>query len=452
MTELLLILTFVSASVWTFHRARKIDVSSLRFEDGILIGLIFYIICPGFFILFLGEVRNYDLNATPFRPFEDLTTSLNILIGWISVLLFHTMRTNSASANAIKTGSDGLNLILFLVLYASLTLISFIVSGRAEGGHWQERIGRGFADSSSLILIANFANVLRTAVFGYILFVAELKLLRPFQAVLCGAMVVAFDFALTFNRITAVYFIVFLLLLYRRHFWLVAGAFVLSAPLVGYLSSVWSVLRAYALRNGYSVEGLISAATIAANSQSDEQPFDKLLNSLFESSNIIVFNHIVSHINEGFPILWGQTFLGRSLTFLVPSTFWPDKPKVFGTILGDYIQSTGTLALNSTLFGEALANFYYLWPVALLMALIVIAEAFRHLSKRLLTSAGFLGCFIGVALWRFDLAFAFISLFTLLIFSLGAAVFRGLFGLNHLSPQFPQHRRLKVVRNDRSIK
>ncbi|TQF33458.1 hypothetical protein UNPA324_30860 [Bradyrhizobium sp. UNPA324] len=412
----------------TWKCLATVRLADLRFEDGILVGMMFYVVCPSFFILLLGEINNYELEAEPFRPFEDLSTSFNILVGWWTVLCFHATRSaRRADIVARPTDASYIDLFLFGGLYVCLTGIGFVLSGRAEGGHWQHTLGQNLGESTALILILNFANVYRTAIFGYLLFAFTRGRISRNALIVVGLLVVAFDFLLTFNRITAVYFIICVLWIYRRYFWALCLSFLALSPIVGYLSTVWSVFRAFALRDGYNLNGLISAFEISMSiSGSKEQPIDRLLNSLFESSSLVVLKYIVKHIDESFPPLWGSTFVGRSFTFLVPSTWWPDKPRVFGTILGQYIQSTQGLALNSTLFGEALANFYYFWPLALFLMLLLVAEIFRSLS-RAFRAAGFLGFFIAVALWRFDMAFAFISLFAISVFAILRAIIRGSF-------------------------
>jgi hypothetical protein len=430
MVEAFIILLFVTALVLTWKCVASINLSHLRVEDGVLIGLTFYIVCPGIFLLYIGEMKNYELKAASFRPFEDVVTSANILIGWITVLLYHTVHRR-LYVPPVPAGTRPLyeyrhvDLILFFAMYLVLTVVTFRMSGRAEGGHWAETLGEGFSNSTALILIANFANVYRTAIFGFLVFAYSRGALRPTYTLAIGATVVGVDFFLTFNRITAVYFIIMTLLIYRRYFWMLCLGFAVIAPIIGYVSSVWAVFRAFALRSGYNLEGLASAFEIASQitESGGEQPFDKLLNSLFETSNILVFNYVSNNINDAFPVLWGQTFIGRPLTFLIPSTIWPDKPRVFANVLGEYIQAMPGLALNSTLFGEALANFHYFWPLALFSMLTLISAIYRKLT-RISPVIGFLGCFVAIALWRFDIAFAFVSLVALGTFEVARRVTR----------------------------
>lgn len=408
---------FFVSCILTWKCFSTIRIGELRFEDGILVGMVFYIVCPSIFILAIGEINNYELHAEPFRPFDDLATSANILIGWLTVLCFCLIRSQRRIEFAGPAAVNHNDLALFALAYAALTGVGFVLSGRSEGGHWQHTLGQSLGESTAAILILNFANVYRTAIFGYLLYAHVHGRLGRKTTMALALLIVGFDFLLTFNRITAVYFIILGLWVYRRHFWAICSGLFLASPVLGYLSAVWSVFRAFALQNGYTLSGLISAVEIATNvSESKAQSLDRILNSLFEASNLVVLNYIVKNVDERLPVLWGSTFVGRSLTFLIPSTWWPDKPKVFGTILGQYIEAIQGLALNSTLFGEALANFYYFWPLALFLMLVCVAEIFR-LFTRTFRPAGFLGFFIAIALWRFDMAFAFISLFALSVFA-----------------------------------
>jgi hypothetical protein len=307
-------------------------------------------------------------------------------------------------------------ILLFVAAYMVCNIYSFISSGKLDGGHWQGNLETSLQSNVLLIIIGNFANVYRGAIFGILYNAFGRGLVTRQTVVLVGLFVVVFDVVTTFNRITAAYYAIVLILLYRRHFVLMLVAGIPLLPVVGYFSIVWSALRGLALVDGYSLAGFASAMSAVNMAVASGQiEIGRSTNGIFDSENIIVFDWLVKNTGGSFPLLYGYTFLLRPLTVLIPSTIWPDKPGVFGIMVGSSLQGIPGLALNSTLFGEAFGNFSYAWPLALLGMLLLLNMLYGAFARRFPFAHG-AGFFVGFALWRFDMAFAFISLIGLAAF------------------------------------
>ncbi|MDE1159031.1 MAG: hypothetical protein PW791_12335 [Neorhizobium sp.] len=323
---------------------------------------------------------------------------------------------SGALARQLRLHGSARVICLFVAAYMVCNIYSFISSGKLDGGHWQGNLETSLQSNVLLIVIGNFANVYRGAVFGILYNAFGRGLVSRGTVVLVGLFVVVFDVVTTFNRITAAYYAIVLILLYRRHFPVMLVAAIPLLPVVGYLSIVWSALRGLALVDGYSLTGFVNAmAAVNTAVGSGQIEIGRSTNGIFDSENIIVFDWLVKNTGDSFPLLYGYTFLLRPLTVLIPSTIWPDKPGVFGIMVGSNLQGIPGLALNSTLFGEAFGNFSYAWPLALFGMLALLNSLYGAFARRFPFAHG-AGFFVGFALWRFDMAFAFISLIGLAAF------------------------------------
>jgi hypothetical protein len=401
---------------------KKIDIYRLRFLDGILIGGLYFIVVPMFVILFNGR-HSTIFRAADFVPSEDIETVFVLMVGLILVGILSlvgrgkTRRTWHMSRGGLNEGDqiggrDRLTLFMgagiFVFLDISFLILQIAMSGRLEGGSWSE-------SSSSVptvfIIVGGITNFLRTSVYGVLLYLNLRRHISNAKFIILGAIVSFLDIATTFNRISIVYFLISLLIVYRRRIYIIIPALIMSLPFAGYASLVWGIYRTIALTNGYNLDGLMTAFHDALNFRVQDD-IDNILFSTFESANIVILNYVVNHIDGTIKLLYGSTFFGRSFLFFLPSTLWPDKPAVFGTIAAFAVQGDGNLSLNTTLFGEAYANFYWFWPIPLAFMLILLNFIFEKF-RRFLPFAGEVGAFVGVAAWRFDAGFFGVSMFSL---------------------------------------
>ncbi|MGK6312900.1 hypothetical protein [Neorhizobium sp. DT-125] len=412
--EGLLLCLYVLLMMGTIARFRSINYRNIQFHDGILVGMGFFLIAPITLTLIYGDIASAEMRAGPYEPVADWRTSLNLALGAGVVLLFHILASRLSKGGYKKKADGGVGLILVLLfLYIMCAVFTFFYSGRAGGGHWQGNLEASLRSNPLLIIIGNFANVYRGAIFGILYNFWSNGKVTKFTVITFGFSVCLVDILITFNRITFAYFAIVILLMFRKHFLQILLVSLPLLPFISYFSSLWTAIRGLALMDGYSISGFMNAFETARSVSSYSD--GRSTNAIFDSENIIVFDWLVKHTGEYFPVLYGSTFIVRPLTVFIPSTLWPNKPGVFGVDVGTSLQGVPGLALNSTLFGEAYGNFLYFWPLALLSMLYLLSWIFRTLGRRwsFVNGASF---FIGFALWRFDMSSAFIGLVALFAF------------------------------------
>jgi hypothetical protein len=399
--------TYAALLAASIHSVRRINFNEINFLDGVLLGSLYFLAIPLGFSLFTTEVSAPGMRAASFRPYDDILATTNLYVGWTIIVCLSLMcRSSGKMPTAMPITRK--QIYALLAALASLSLYMFLTQERHLGGHWMERNATVLRENTAAILAGNFANAFRAAIFGALIICKQRRIIGTKEAITIGAAVVMFDVIVTFNRITAAYFVVSLFIILRHRWKLVTFGVFSAAPIASYLSNLWTTVRAIALRDGFTLDGFAHGFRIAAQSGSRELDLGTRINSLFEASNIAVFKHVVDAVPARLEPLWGSTYVLRTFGVLVPSTFWPDKPRTFGVQLGYDIQGIRGLALNSTIFGEPYGNFYFLWPAAFLFALLLFNTTFAALRRKH-TLAGSFGVFAGFAAWRFEMSFVMIS-------------------------------------------
>lgn len=401
----------------TYKQVKMTQVNQMGISFGALVGLVFFLAIPLFFILLEGELSDPNILLTAYLPFENLATTFNIFIGWLVVLIASFReRMCMVAFNKNKQSNDFVDskkLLFFIVtVYFVITIVSAVKTGAFSGGvHWHDTSRN---DSSFYIIFKNFSNCYRVVFFGLVLFLSSTQKITRITALKVTILFTVFDVLLSFNRITMLYFILFFLLSNRRYALGIVASIIIIIPPVIYVSSVWTWFRGMASMSGIGLSSYIKAWQDAVSlHESAGDSFVIKMNSIFESSNILVFHGLVERVGESIPIFYGTTYLIRPLTTFIPSTIWEDKPRVFGTYLGVYINNYEGLALNSTLFGEAYANFLYFWPVVLLITLLFLSKIYVAASKYV-SSINLMSVFIGVSIWRFDMNFTVACIYSLI--------------------------------------
>ncbi|MBK5204482.1 MAG: oligosaccharide repeat unit polymerase [Polaromonas sp.] len=413
------ILSFATAIV-----VRKINYNRLSFADGLLVSVVFFISIPLALILYSGSFNAPDMLASAYTPLLNIATTLNLFLGWIFVLLFNLFWRFRATRNPVRhvnrqvtAGRVLFDFKILIGLYLVLTVTTFFVSGKASAGHWMTKSSDAFQSSTFLILTANIANAYRAIIFGFLAYLSSMRILTKWQCLLSGFAIVIFDIAMTFNRITAAYFFIMIIIINRKHIRLITLALIPILPIVMFISGLWTSIRGLALNNGYSLNGFIDAIKLSLENPltSGGATGTVALNSngIFETSNLQVFNYIVEKVPNQEQILWGWTLFLRPLTVFIPSTIWHDKPITYGVVIGRHIQHV-EVTLNSTLFGEAYGNFYVFWPLALILILSIAAWLFERLENKT-PYIGYMAFFIAFALGRFEINFFVIALLAIVI-------------------------------------
>lgn len=398
------------------------------FADGVLVGAAYYLAVPLLFVFWEAQIIEENLLAPAYYPFENLRTTGALFLGWLTIIVAHiffsgdkvTRRLSAANVTFDMRAPRIYNIgalrtfRIVLILYLSFQIYTFFAAGLSQSdSHWQESLAAAFETSTAYILVKNFVNAYRTMIFGLILVLVETRRLSLAAGIILAVFVCVVDVATSFNRIVILYLLVTCLVLARR--FLVINLFVVLVclPTVAWVSNAWTLFRGLALRDGFTTESFARAFedTMRLGNFS-ARSFVQSINGIFESSNLVVFNFIVESRGAEVPVFWGYTFLLRPFTTFIPSTIWENKPRVFGTYLGEIINGIPGLALNSTIFGEVYTNFPVVWPIALLAAIGLFSKLYE-IADRYVPGASAMAFFVGIALWRFDMNFASVGLYAI---------------------------------------
>lgn len=400
----------ITALIWTLYLGgaainlwllARLDLARLDFLDGILIGQAYYVIVPLFAFLVSGRSEVPELGLA-YVPFQDLATTGMLIAG---MYLFPALRVAFARVHpASPDRSDPRMVSTVVLLFVATGLISFLLTGLAQGGHWQENVDGAFANPAFLP-IKYAANVARNAVFAVLLYRVTRGEMSLAAALVAGAGLALVDLFTTFNRITAVYLLIMAMLLLKHRPWRMFAAAGGSLAALSAISTAWPAFRGLATMQGYSVASFMEAWTTARRAQAmGSTSVDAALNGVFESSNIVVLNWIVQ--NQGTferPFLAFAMF-ARPVTLLLPGAVWPGRPQNFGLSLGEGIAHIPSLALNSTLYGESYANFGWFWPLGL-SAFVLLWHGVYRLIAPGARVVQMMGAFAAIAMWRFDASF-----------------------------------------------
>lgn len=412
----------------TFKMVRNTKSEEMGICYGSLLGLVFFLAIPLFFILFNGELAEPSLLIQPYIPSEDVSTTFNIFLGWLVIILAAAYERKLYQKHifvplSIYSVNPKIFFYWMVFLYFAITLVAASKTGAFEEGlHWHDADRN---DSAAFIIFKNFSNCYRVVIFGALLYLVYNNVFNKSYAIIFAICFSMFDMMLSFNRITLLYFLLLFLLLNRKYAFSIFSILCLITPPVIYISGVWTWFRGMASVGGIGFNSFIRAWKDARSIyEAAGDSFVIQMNNIFESSNILVFHALVQRVGDTIPIFGGSTYIVRPLTTFIPSTIWEDKPKVFGTYLGTLINDYEGLALNSTLFGEAYANFLYFWPIVLLLTLMLLSKLYLFFS-RYLPSIKLMSIFIGVSIWRFDMNFTVACIYSLVLAFILVKVFSG---------------------------
>lgn len=409
MIELVVWTNYLIAAFLAFWRLKFIDPLRLTFFDGILVGQIYYLTVPMFFILIYGQISPQFILTDYYFPFKHVETTFVIISSMYFIAAIHTffkprkIRFNHREHNATST------MRLVFMIYIFCTMAIFFMSGLNEGGHWHENLNELLTESLSSLIIKHWSNFARFAIFGIIIYQYYNRIINIKIALTIAIIVVISDLFLTFNRITAVYFIIMCLFIAVRKKLIFAGMAATVIFIIPFVSNMWPMFRGIAVLEGYSLESMLKAVEITmSHSVNTDMDFVKYMNGVFESINIPALNYVVNNKDYLIDQTSGSIYL-RQFTIFIPRSIFPDKPDIFANVLGVSINNaTNGLALNSTMIGEPFGNFGYFWPL-LTFPLLFIYHASFNLYTRYRPEFGGIAFFTAFALWRFDFTIGTIS-------------------------------------------
>lgn len=420
MTIVIIWTAYILAILCNLFALNRVYYRALRFMDGVLFGNIYYLVVPMLFILVHGELPPDFIKAPPYFPYVDHSTTVVLLTGMILVPALHLI-TKPVVRSRDTTDRRTLNFIL--VIFASASVYGLLTSGVLSGGHWYRATADAMEGDAAFLIIKHVANFARTAAFGALVYWHLNRGMPRRTAVWIGLAVVLIDMMMTFNRVTGVYFLIMILVLYRRNVLIMLSVVTLMLFVIPQVSSLWPMFRGLVGAGGYSVGSFADAASTSLYHSDRDASAIEAMNSVFESVNIVTLNYVVKHA-ESSGYLKGEMFI-RPATFYLPRMVWADRPANFGTTLGMKINGVKDLALNSTMLGEPYANFGPFWWLGLTVLLIAYEYVLRWVGKDN-RFVGFVSCFIAFAMWRFDSVFGVIAVVfvTLLIRGLTATTSR----------------------------
>ena len=130
------------------------------------------------------------------------------------------------------------------------------------------------------------------------------------------------------------------------------------------------------------------AKTISLYKKGFEASFkDEFFKRLFNADFLDSYDNLLN-IFQTFPsklnFLMGETFIGVALTF-IPRIYWPEKPWVFGRVVGEYwYPSMPGQSLATTFHGELYGNFGFIGGI---LAIFVFGIAISLINNKLQSSA-----------------------------------------------------------------
>ncbi|SFS10917.1 hypothetical protein [Sphingomonas jatrophae] len=392
---------------------RKVNLARLTFYDGILLGMTYYITIPMFAVLLAGRIGPGFIPIEDYKPFEQTETTL-ILIGSIAAFsIVRLLMPRRASTTPVNVYPVGLLTGVLFALYLATTITTFVAAGIGSGGHWFRASHELMEQNAGFVIIKHISNFTRTALFGCLAVLATRSRGMGRIALVAGLLLCLFDLLTTFNRVTLVYYLILVLVCFRRHALVACAGLMLFLYTGAYTSTAFTMFRSQVSVYGYSLSGFASAADAAIRYSAEGEPFVDAMNGVFESINITVFNYVVQHQQE--LDVSPSAYFVRPLTVLLPRAILPDRPPPFALVLGEHITKSDSLALNSTLFGEPYGSSPLASPLMLGIVLLLYHLAYRGLGRSSQAIEP-MAAFIGFAFWRFDSSFAVIALtFTALI-------------------------------------
>ncbi len=398
----------------------RVRLTSLTFLDGIIIGMVYHLTIPMIFIMLYGKNSTSDLSIRNYYPYEDHITTA-IILGFIAAISYVRLAIQPSQKvpfGKVEARQMG---IVIIGLYAITAPITFLASGILSGGHWAHATGEMMGSNPAFFVLKFLASITRLLAFPalvalYVAFPEKKKTL-----VLIGAAVCLFDVLTTFNRITFLYYFLFLIVVFRKNILALLG--VCTMVVIGgtLIAPIFGMFRSLVSQYGYSSQGFAYAWQIARENQDNGTLVIDQINGIFESVNITVLNYIIYNydkVSQPF-----GTYFFRPLTIFLPRSLFPDRPGVFGGEVGEAILGNRVyVALNSTLLGEPYASSWIFWPAFLAIMIAGYTIYYHWLSR---TNGVFqcLGAFVAISMWRFDSSFAASSAAFCLFVSIGLLIY-----------------------------
>lgn len=240
-------------SAYTIAMFRFLKPERLDFFDGIFLGMIYFYVIPFYFAVFSGSVPSLFIAIEDYVPSAHANGTLVILLGWITVLVFYAA-VNLFGWKKAAEANENPNIRSYVYVAAIYMLLSavalYLLQSHASVGHWHYAVRELQESSAIYVIVKGFSNAFRFCISGYFLHAYFRGHLNKSTVVLILAALLVFDVLTTYNRIGIVLFAVCITIIYIKHWKMIALIVVLSAPVVNYFSTTWTVFRGVHSLNG----------------------------------------------------------------------------------------------------------------------------------------------------------------------------------------------------------
>jgi hypothetical protein len=387
----------------------------LDFVGGAVLGYGLFVGGPCLQLLLFGEVRDRDLGLSGVAIETSLElVSYLVLGGLAAISLLFLPKPIAKPHRTDSIGELRSYLVAHATTYLVLAITVFWMSGKHSGGHWMESNRDMYAQGFLPSVIGNFYNVLRVCLPAVVLWTLLRGAIgyRIFLLTLIGFC--AFDLVVASNRIVVLFALIAMVIgcwATKRRAHLLWMGFLL--PVLLQFNSAFPVVRGMMWNEGASFGQVADAVLAAKDSENRERGLERVVGSAFESSSLLVTQYVMDTYGRSNALLYGETMFLKPIAFFLPRAVFPYKPEGLNTRIGWAVRGNDVLSLNSTLLGEAYANFGWLGPFFFLLFCAGFSLLARTALFPLLHVEFF---FVAIAAWRFEYSFAVIGAFVLLVF------------------------------------
>jgi len=398
-----LLLATLLSSFWkvitTLRRRHKVLTPIL----GWIVGLGFFLVTPLTLVVinggyeypfFYGMNEMYakvDLSNTRyFIPF--LTIWVSLMFSFTVVLLFAPRNSGKRGPHEIVLEESKLERVILIA--AALTLLDcFIVvwlAGGLEGfllSSWYLRgvdLGTRLGERYTFYVWLSTANqTVFTA--ATVLYSHSQVRTRNVKWRFSLLILTLFILHMVVNG-ERIFFALFLVSLITS-FWLygrkrLIAALLMIAPVLAFVFSAWAYFRNDITKIGENFSSYMEQDL-------GNRAVTNLMDACDGSDTLILF-HIIDDFGEKYDYMYGESY-ARVFFFMVPRSFYPEKPERFTVHLAKIYEPGATTSLAATQLGELYANFgvlsVILLPLITTLILWLSESVTRQIEKRILVSA-----------------------------------------------------------------
>jgi hypothetical protein len=383
---------------------KAVNENSIGYWLGILVGFMYFIGFPLVQLLIFGEIDNKDISGASLHISEDYNV-LYVLLGTAISFFIFNLFVVGGDASEVKGRHEVVMNTYLVGTYFVLAVSVFVMSGKASGGHWIENYDTLYSGSVFAVIIGNFNNVLRVMFPGLLINLYRLKFFNYKQSIYLMLFFAIFELIVSSNRIIMLFSIMALFIIAYEEGKIQKFIFymILVAPLLMQFNLAFPIIRGLLWSNGAEIGSAVSSVDVAYSTRkSDGSSMQDSITSLFESENLGMIKVIINEIEPANLLYFGETVYVKSLATFIPRVWWEHKPDSLSLRMAEYIFGPGILSLNSTLVGEAYANFGLAAIILLPINLYFMGRILMRVSPRYLHATLF---YVAMAAWRFDFSF-----------------------------------------------